>query len=90
MTFWDKLLGRRPEQTPLQKLSKASGLRRKPLSARERRRLLRELEQMRRERPEVYNALVAHRDRMQALAETMYPPEAEHRRLLDEKHPQGN
>ena len=86
MTPWHRL-GSRKEQTPLQKLSNGLGLRRTPLRGKELRQVLRELEQMRRERPADYQYLLESHKRMVELAEAMHPRQEEHRRLVATEHP---
>lgn len=60
---------------------------RPPLEGEELRRVQEELEQMKRDRPDLYRALVESKARLEKLAEAMYPSEEEHRRLLATEHP---
>lgn len=73
-------------RTPLQKLlhNLHVGLRVSERSARQQRQ---ELERLQREEPEFYAALIAARARLKTVAEAMYPPEEEHKRLLELKEP---
>ena len=73
-------------QTPFQRLIREMNLR-PPLEGEELRRVQEELEQMKRDRPELYRALVESKARLEKLAEAMYPSEEEHRRLLATEHP---
>jgi len=82
--FWRKKL------SPYERLSKESGLRRTPLQGRELRRVRQELEQIKRDRPELYAMIIKARKELDEIAAAMYPPEEEHRRLLDKSNPNGS
>ena len=79
----------RKKKTPLQKLLLESGLLpKKGPTPQQLAEWHRQLEWVKVHRPDFYQALVEHKKRMKELAEAMYPPEEEHKRLLELKEPQ--
>lgn len=82
--FW------KAKETPYRRLLRELGLRRKPLSGSERRRVLKELEQIKVQEPEFYNALLRAKAELEQVAQAMYPPAEEHRRLLANESPEGS
>jgi len=73
-------------ETPFQRMMSASGLLAEMTEER-RRQTREELERIKVERPDFYQALVESKERLTKVAEAMYPSAEEYQRLLDLKNP---
>ena len=79
----------RKKKTPLRKLLNASGLLvGKRNTPRRRRELLAKLEHLRQTDPEKYAAFLSLEEHLTSLAEAVYPPPEEQKRLVELKNPQ--
>lgn len=77
------------DETPFQRMIRASGML-PPMTEERMRETQAELERIRTERPDFYQALVESKERLTKVAEAMYPSPEEYQRLLALENPKDH